>query len=258
MFGFSEVIFRIINEFVIALRRHPTFRNWALIICGLVIVVCLLTYYIIAPNYTAPETTIRIRENIPPLLLIVSLFEIVGILSLTSINFKLDMNDEELVPIRKEREEIQRRIENEPRTDILDTIQLSLNQITEYYTINKSQARRSFTFSVFAIILGIATLIGGIWLFYFGSSPNIQLATISGIAGLLIQFYGGANFYLYNKSLSQLNYFYDRLVKMQNTMLAIKLCEQIDDNQRQDDVREKLIFEIITAENKTTELALKN
>jgi len=152
----------------------------------------------------------------------------------------------ELQPIRKERAEIRERIEQEAVPNVFDTIQLGLNQITEYYTINKSQARKSFAFSVFAVIMGLCTLIGGIWLFYFGKAPNVRLAALSGIGGLLLQFIGGASFYIYNKSLDQLNFFYDKLIRMQDTMLSIQLCNALEDKSRQDSIRERLILEILT------------
>jgi hypothetical protein len=45
----------------------------------------------------------------------------------------------ELQPIRTERREIQERILHQKEPNIFDTIQLSLNQLNEYYTINKAQ-----------------------------------------------------------------------------------------------------------------------
>ena len=140
---------------------------------------------------------------------------------------------------------------------MLDTIQLSLNQLTEYYAINKSQARSSFSFSVFAVIVGLATLIGGIWFFYLTEKQNIQLAAISGIAGALIQFIGGAYFYLYRRSLDQLNYFFNQLVKMQDTMLSIRLCEQIASEEKKNELREKVILTLLERSS-TVELGRKS
>jgi hypothetical protein len=64
-------------------------------------------------------------------------------------------------------------------------------------------------------------------LYYFRQNENLQLATISGIAGVVSQFIGAAYFYLHRKSLEQLNYFYEQLVRMQYVMLSIKLCEEV-------------------------------
>lgn len=151
----------------------------------------------------------------------------------------------ELQSLHEERKRITDRLAEKPKPDILDTIQLSLNQLNEYYTINKSQARNSFTFSVFAIVVGLATVVGGIWLFYFGESPRMDLAAITSIAGVLSQFIGAAYFYLYRSSLEQLNFFFAQLVKMQDTMLSVKLCEQIQPEERQVELREKIILALL-------------
>ena len=148
----------------------------------------------------------------------------------------------ELEPLHREREEIRQRIKKESKPNVLDIIQLSLNQISEYYAINKSQARRSFAFSVFSVVTGLLTLIGGIWLSLLGKT---QVAAISASGGVLLQFIGGASFYIYNKSLTQLNYFYETLIRTQDTMLSIQLCDELDEA-RQDEIREKLILEIVT------------
>jgi hypothetical protein len=50
---------------------------------------------------------------------------------------------------------------------------------------------------------------------------------IASAGGVLAEFIAGAYFYLYNRSLVQLNYFFDKLTSMQDTMLAIKLCENL-------------------------------
>ncbi len=185
-------------------------------------------------------------ENAAVVLMTVSFFVfLAALLAFTSVKVGTHGLEFELGQIRQEREEIKRRIQEEPRADVLDTIQLSLNQIAEYYTINKSQARNSFRFSVFAVVVGLATLIVGIWMFYLGESHNLRFATITSIAGTLIQFIGGAYFYLYRISIQQLNYFYEQLVNMQHTMLAIKLSEQIEDRSQQSKVKEQLIAELI-------------
>lgn len=151
----------------------------------------------------------------------------------------------ELESLHEERKRITERLAETPKPDILDTIQLSLNQLNEYYSINKSQARNSFTFSVFAIVIGLATLVGGIWIFYFRDSPRVDLAAITSIAGVLTQFIGGAYFYLYRRSQEQLNFFFEQLVKMQDTMLSVKLCEQVSPPERQVELREKIVLTLL-------------
>jgi len=147
--------------------------------------------------------------------------------------------------LHEERQKIQDRLSETEKPNVLDTIQLNLNQLSEYYTINKSQARNSFRFSVFAVIAGLSTIIAGVWFFYLQETPNVSLTVISGISGTMIQFIGAAYFYLYRKSLDQLNFFFSQLVKMQDTMLSVKLCEEVTPQEKQIELREKVIITLL-------------
>jgi hypothetical protein len=83
--------------------------------------------------------------------------------------------------------------------EIFSNIQDSLGEISDYYKINKQQARSSFVVSVAAIGLGLATLMAGILLFYKYGSSGISVSSLSAIGGLLLNFIGGAYFYLQRK-----------------------------------------------------------
>jgi len=168
--------------------------------------------------------------------------------SFTSVDaVKISRSDDlDIEAIRQERKEIEQRLSVGSKEDIVSTIQLNLNQLTEYYAINKSQARRSFAWSVFAIVAGLITLIGGVWLFCFRDTPNPQLTAITTISSVLIEFIGGAYFFLYNKSLDQLNFFYAQLVRLQDTMLSIKLMEDITNESKQIEIQEQLITTLIS------------
>jgi hypothetical protein len=136
------------------------------------------------------------------------------------------------------------------KADILDAINLNLAQVVEYYVINKGQAKRSFQMSVSAIIVGFLTIIAGIWLSYGNQLTNQNPAYISVLAGVVLQFIGGAYFYLYNRSLIQLNFFFSRLALMQDTMLAIRLCDSIPEGRDKHHVLERLIFQIVTRDSR--------
>ncbi len=148
----------------------------------------------------------------------------------------------EINDIRRKSEKLQGRMGEQP--DVFEIIQLSLSQLTEYYTINKSQARKSFNFSVIAIAAGLVTIIGGVWLIY-SKTLGISVGTISAVSGLLLQFFGGANFYIYNKSLNQMNYFYDRLMQMQDAMLSIKVGDQISESVLKDKVKQHIVSQLL-------------
>lgn len=148
----------------------------------------------------------------------------------------------EIDVVRRQGQNLQLKMGEQP--DVFQIVQLNLNQLTEYYTINKSQARKSFNFSVVAIAAGLVTIVAGVWLIY-SKKLGISVGTISAVSGLLLQFFGGANFYIYNKSLNQMNYFYDRLMQMQDAMLSIKVGDQIGDSTLKDKVKQHIVSQLL-------------
>lgn len=131
------------------------------------------------------------------------------------------------------------------RDVVLGNIEDSLGEIKDYYRINKEQARLSFTVSVIAMSTGLVVLVLGIVLFYLYGFSGFGMSVVTGVSSVFLNFIGGAYFYLYKESTSRLNDFHDKLVKIQLTMLAVTLCEQIGDESHRDRIKEHLIIEII-------------
>ena len=241
-----NIAYELASLIISGLQQNSKLRFWVTLISG-ILVIGSLTLLFTAEYFIFPVAE-GIRQIMPAtsgafalmLLLALASFAPINIKSLKDGNFDLDLSS-----IREERKEIKRRISQSPK-DVVGTIQLSLNQLTEYYAINKNQARSSFSWSVFAIVVGFITLIGGVWLFYLQEKPNVQLTTITSIASILAEFIGAAYFFIYTKSLSQLNFFFSQLVRLQDTMLAIKLMEDMKDDAKQDEMRRKLIMAIIS------------
>ena len=134
--------------------------------------------------------------------------------------------DEKINSLRIERQEITKKIEGDDKPSIFNIIELSLNQLNEYYTLNKAQATTSFRFSIAAIVLGLSFILTGIALNYSGTK-TIEVTYLAGISGVLLEFIGGAYFFMYKKSLEQVNFFFGQLIKVQDTMLAINLADAI-------------------------------
>ena len=149
------------------------------------------------------------------------------------------MND-----LKAERVVITQKIETEKVLDIFHTIQLSLNQLNEYYTINKNQAKSSFRFSVFAIVIGLVTILTGIWLQYLDIA-KIEITYVTAISGLILEFIGGAYFFMYKKSLEQVNFFFGQLIKIQDTMLSINLANNIENVDVKTEMNERIISSLL-------------
>lgn len=153
---------------------------------------------------------------------------------------------EEIRELTRARVELEKRIRESPGDgDPFDRLQLNLNQLTEYYTINKSQARRSFSLGASSVGIGLIVLVAGIAIFYFRDGrTSVQLPVITGLAGLLSQFIGACCFYLYNKAQKQVGTFYTRLSQVQDTLLAVDLCKEIQDSQARDLVIAEMIVRL--------------
>ena len=58
-------------------------------------------------------------------------------------------------------------------------------------------------------------------------------ASLSTIGGVLTQFIGAGFFFLYTRNLKQLNVFYEKLIKLQDTEHAIELIDLLPENAKE-------------------------
>lgn len=240
MFVFSGVLETLFSGLVDLLRERPARRPLMMIIASLVAAI----------SVAALAAQQRLYPEVPPVVQIaVGLIGLAGfavllatVFSYTSVTVPTLTN--ELEPIHAERLEIEEKLRGEDETDVYSSLELNLNHLSEYYTINKSQARASFRMGVLSVLLGLCAILVGVGLLYRSGDGNLTVATLSAVAGLLAQFIGGSCFYLYKKSQDQTNRFYDGLTSIQGRMLAIRLCDQIQDSDLRDVTRQSLIRQL--------------
>ena len=103
-------------------------------------------------------------------------------------------------------------------------------QIDAYYKLNVSQLRWSFGSSLAALFAGLVALLAGVGLVLSGETGLASQIVI--LAGTLTEFIGAGFFFLYSQNIRQLNVFYDKLIKHQDTLYAISLANQIGDSGR--------------------------
>ena len=224
------------------LRKHSKARSAAL---GVGIFLLLLAGFVLGAKYWQlfPE----IRRDVFDLAaiclgfsgLILSMASVVAYLPPEAVPpflFRQEMKE-----LRTEREAIKGRSANKPKADLFDAVQLNLNEIREYCVVNKKQAWSSFGFGVFAILVGLATLVFGVWRFYLDSSTNLTVTALVSISGILVQFIGASSLYLYLTTLRQGNFYFAHLVQMQDIMLSIRLCAETPDEAKRIVLQEKVI-----------------
>jgi ABC-type bacteriocin/lantibiotic exporter with double-glycine peptidase domain len=105
------------------------------------------------------------------------------------------------------------------------TTDQTIIQLDEYYKLNIQHLRWSFTSSLAALFAGLMALLVGIFLVIDGNySLTGQLIVIGGI---ITQFVGAGFFALYSRNLTQLNVFYDKLIRHKDTLYAISLAREV-------------------------------
>lgn len=104
------------------------------------------------------------------------------------------------------------------------------DQLRQYYRVNQQHLQLSFWSSLVALLVGLIALMSGVYLVLNGN-PSIT-SHLTTIAGIFTQFIGAGFFYLYSKNLKQLNVFYEKIIKHQDTMFAVSLINHTPENER--------------------------
>lgn len=104
------------------------------------------------------------------------------------------------------------------------------DHLERYYLTNQQHLQWSFWAGLIALTIGLVVLLFGIYLSFMGN--DVLNASVASAAGVLTQFIGAGFFYLYSQNLKQLNVFYEKLIKNQDTGYAIHLLSQIPENER--------------------------
>lgn len=128
------------------------------------------------------------------------------------------------------------------KDDVKGTAASQIELLSRFYDLALSQAQRSFRWALAAAVVGLVFFMVAI-LFSLTLGAGSDTAIVTLIGGAMIEFISAINFYLYNKTLSQLTLFQGRLETTQRFLLANSLTESLSDEYR-DKVRAKLIIQL--------------
>jgi len=140
-----------------------------------------------------------------------------------------------LKEFEEEEKKIAEEIGKKDDAGLLPTVRYSGEQLKTYYKMSMQQTRRSFYYSViamfigfFIILIGIASAFGFFEYFLRGiKSPDINNIVIAG--GVLAETISALFLWVYNKTSSQLNYFYNRQIHAHNIILAFRIADTMSD-----------------------------
>lgn len=152
----------------------------------------------------------------------------------------------------KEEEKIAEEIGEKDDPGLLPTIRYSGETLKTYYGISIKQTRRSFLFSViamfmgfFIILIGIASTFGFLEPFFRDIKPtDINNIVIAG--GVLAETISALFLWVYNKSSSQLTYFYNRQIHAHNVILAFRIADTMSETAK-DETKQEIVKNILEA-----------
>lgn len=237
--GLSGSIFNIILFAITSTLKN---NKWLRILIGLLGIIFLLLgvlFFFNGGSYLFDKLNY-------PILIVGSVLTLSFILSASL--FELTLENDLSANAEKEREQAEVKYEQDT-TNPFSFLEVDTKRLNEYYIINQNQARNSFRWAVFAMFTGLLTITFGIWFFYLGKNTpeekNTLLASLTTIAGVIVNIVSGLYIYLHNKSQKRSLLYYNQLIRNQQLGLSIRLAESLDTNQEKSAAKSKIIAQLL-------------
>lgn len=133
-------------------------------------------------------------------------------------------------------------IKKEVADDIFEnSIRMSYKYLDQYYLQTKEQAQKGFLATMLVAGFGAFLIFVGIIAMYFGSA---EPSYITCGAGVITEFISAVFFYLYNKTVSSMSAYHNKLVLSHNISIALKVAESLPEN-NQAETKNLIISELL-------------
>lgn len=110
-----------------------------------------------------------------------------------------------------------------------NSIKMSYKYLDQYYLQTREHAQRGFIVTVGIAIFGGILVSAGIIAMYFCVVTPSYLTCATGV---IIEFIASILFYLYNKTVSSMSKYHNKLVLSQNISLALKVSESLPEEKK--------------------------
>lgn len=120
-------------------------------------------------------------------------------------------------------------------------IKISYKYLDEYYLQTRQQAQKGFIVTVSVSIMGAIIIAIGIGAMFFGKTTPAYVTTASGV---ITEFIASVFFYLYNKTVSSMSDYHNKLVLSQNVSIALKIAESIS-GESAEKVKNHIVEELV-------------
>ena len=122
-----------------------------------------------------------------------------------------------------------------------NSIKMSYKYLDQYYLQTKQQAQKGFLATMLVAGFGALLIAGGIIAMYFGV---VEPSYITCGAGVITEFVSAVFFYLYNKTVSSMSKYHNKLVLSHNISTALKVAESLPDS-HQIEAKNLLVSELL-------------
>lgn len=105
-----------------------------------------------------------------------------------------------------------------------NSIKMSYKYLDQYYLQTREQAQRGFFVTVCVAIFGAMLIFAGIVAMFFG---KVEPSYITCASGVITEFIAAIFFYLYNRTVSSMSRYHNKLVLSQNISIALKVSDSL-------------------------------
>ncbi len=127
--------------------------------------------------------------------------------------------------LEKTRNDEKEKIKEKIDEDVFENaVKLSYKYLDEYYAQTREQAKEGFILTCLVAVFGAALIATGIVTMFLGKTEPAYVTCASGI---LTEFIASVFFYLYNKTITSMRNYHDKLVLSQNISIALKVAETV-------------------------------
>ncbi len=134
---------------------------------------------------------------------------------------------------------IHTRYKSTEQEDILKLMISNMKELKGFYIISRRQAKNAFFLAATMCIIGAIILLLSICALLFLDNYSETL-TLSAIGGVIVEFIAGTTFFVYKKTLNQLNHYYRSLHENERFLSILHLTSLLSAEKR-DDVYIKII-----------------
>lgn len=108
-------------------------------------------------------------------------------------------------------------------------VKINFKYLDQYYLQTQAQADKGFALSAAVSVIALLIIVAGIGMMFAGKT---EASYVSVAAGVLSEFIASVFFFLYNRTVTKMGEYHQKLVLTQNVGLALKISENLPEAER--------------------------